>query len=188
MTYLQSPNYSSGRQGHIPDMVVFHMTSAEKGDNNPFLRYTEKSSGESVHYAVGKDGHIWQFVGITDTAAANPTSVVSSSERYYGMSKNGVVRCRPFNADLYTVSVAFEGYCGEKLTAVQENKGAFLLKLIQDKLMRIYRCRLIADRHRIVAHSDINPITDPNCPGEGFPFDGIIEKSRYIQTVSDRIL
>jgi len=85
------------------------------------------------------------------------------------------------HANLYTVSIGFEGRLAEKqggLSAAQLEAGIWLIAHIREEIHRLYSVRgdsFKIDRQHIVGHHEITPRTRPHCPGPQFPFDAIIQ-------------
>ena len=70
MNIVQKPvspnNYSEGRQGQRPDLIVIHVTQGGKG---AVARWFDNPRAQvSAHYLVTQAGEIWQFVDEVDTA------------------------------------------------------------------------------------------------------------------------
>ena len=168
ITRNDSPNRSVGRQGHLPDFIVCHIT--EGAFNGTVSWITNPSSQVSYNFVVARDGRIVQAVGIENTAWANGTTNDGGS-RDNRHSTIAEVRERRVNANLYSVSIGFEGRHAETrgaLTDIQLSAGAELIRHIRNEIVMIYGVQ--ADM-LIVGHHEITPRTRPHCPGEQFPFE-----------------
>ena len=190
ITHRPSPNRNTGRQGHRPDIVVCHIT---EGAIQGTLDWISPRPGETIaqyharvpaerrvsyHFTVSRLGIITQHVDITDTAWANGTTT-GADNRGNRHSRIAAVRDRNVNANLYTVSIGFEGRLNEMqgdLTPAQLGAAVLLIRYIDEVLTQLYDVVIPFDREHIVGHADIAPRWKPNCPGGRFPFDGIIEK------------
>jgi len=173
ITRQMSPNRNIGRQGWRPDMVVCHIT--EGAFNGTISWITNPASQVSYHFVVARDGRIVQAVDICNTAWGNGTTR-NGDNRDSRHSPHYKVRDRGVNANLYTVSIGFEGRFAEKqggLTPAQLEAAVWLIAHIQSEIQRLYSVRgdsFKFDRQHIVGHFEITPRTRPHCPGPQFPF------------------
>jgi len=178
ITRQLSPNRNIGRQGWQPDMIVCHIT--EGAFNGTVSWITNPASQVSYHFVVARDGRIVQAVDICNTAWANGTTR-NNDNRDNRHSPLQTVRDRGVNANLYTVSIGFEGRFAEKqggLSIAQLEAGIWLIQHIREEINRLYSVRAVAfqfDRKHIVGHHEITPRTRPHCPGPQFPFDAIVQ-------------
>ena len=178
ITRRMSPNRNIGRQGWQPDMIVCHIT--EGAFNGTVSWITNPTSQVSYHFVVARDGRIVQAVDICNTAWANGTTR-NGDNRDARHSPLHLVRDRGVNANLYTISIGFEGRLAEKqgaLTPAQLEAGVWLISHIREEINRLYSVRGVGfplNRKHIVGHHEITPRTRPNCPGPQFPFDAIIQ-------------
>ena len=166
-----SPNKNRGRQGRVPDIIVCHITEGAFAGAVSWI--TNPTSRVSYHYVVAQNGQIVQAVDIEDTAWANGTTngTDSRANRY---SHLAAVRERGVNANLFTISIGFEGRSHEtagRLTPAQFEAGVWLIGHIRGEVERIYGIDIPAEN--IVGHADITPRWKPNCPGREFPFEEI---------------
>ena len=177
-----SPNQNKGRQGWTPDIIACHITEGSFDGTVSWI--TDPASGVSYHYVVSQDGRIVQAVDIANTAWANGTTsgMASNSNKY---SRIAAVRDRNVNANLYTISIGFEGRLSEKqgdLTAVQLMAGVTLIAFIRNEVKRLFGITIPITRENIVGHADITPQWKPNCPGPAFPFEEIIKQLKSLET------
>jgi len=176
LTKQPSPNRNIGRQGHTPDIIVCHIT---EGSFNGSVSWINNSTSQvSYHYVVSRDGQVVQAVDIADTAWANGTTN-GSANNSNKHSRLEAVRSRNINANLYTISIGFEGRHHEKegdLSTAQLSAAVQLIVHIRDEVYKRFGVNILIGRENIVGHSDITPIWKPNCPGHRFPFDGIINQ------------
>jgi len=172
-----SPNFNQGRRGHVPDMIVCHITEGAFAGAVNWL--ANPASGVSAHFVVARDGRITQMVEIADMAWANGTASAASSNLWNGHATLPVIRTRNINANLYTVSIEHEGRFAETkgaLAPAQLDATVWLIGHIRDEVKRLYGADLPITRQNIVGHHEITPRTRPNCPGALFPFDEIITR------------
>ena len=90
ITRQMSPNFNRGRQGHVPDMIVCHITEGSFAGAVSWL--ANPASQVSAHFVVARDGRVTQMVEIGDTAWANGTNNTQNSNLWNGHSTLGVVR------------------------------------------------------------------------------------------------
>jgi len=177
ITKQKSPNFNRGRQGHVPDMIVCHIT--EGGFDGAVSWLANPVSRVSAHFVVAQDGRITQMVEIADTAWANGTNNDRNSNLWNGFSTLKAVRERAVNANLYTISIEHEGRFAETngvLTPEQLDATTWLVAHIREEVQRLYGEELPPARQHIVGHNEITPRSRPNCPGADFPFDEIIRR------------
>lgn len=183
ITNRPSPNHTKGRSGHIPDIIVCHIT--EGNFPGAISWVTNKESGVSYHYMVSKSGDITQCVDIQNTAWANGTdNAGAGSGRDNRHSRLDAVRSRKVNANLYTISIGFEGKLSETggaLTAMQTVAAASLIANINCEMYRIWGKTIPLNHDHIVGHRCITPKHKPNCPGAAFPFDEVIKVAQEVQ-------
>jgi len=172
-----SPNFNLGRRGHVPDMIVCHITEGNFAGAVNWL--ANPASGVSAHFVVARDGRITQMVEIADMAWANGTASATSSNLWNGHATIPAVRTRNVNANLYTISIEHEGRFAETkgaLSPQQLDATVWLIGHIRQEVKRLFGAELPITRHNIVGHHEITPRTRPNCPGAQFPFDEIITR------------
>ena len=167
-----SPNHTRGRQGHVPDLIVCHITDGAFPGSIDWV--INPTSQVSYHFMISRVGEITQCVDIENMAWANGTNNNTNQN-----ARLAVVHERNVNANLYSISIGFEGRHSETrgaLTTEQQASAVWLMQHIRKEIQRIWRtsASIPLTREHIVGHIDITPITRPNCPGERFPFDEII--------------
>lgn len=165
--------HQSSRKGWIPDMICCHQTS---GSIRSCINwFTNPESKVSAHFAVAKDGTVYQFVPIEKMAWCNGTKTDPSASNYYGRSPNPLIRSRKTNANLYTVSIEFENNDTGILTELQYKAGLNLIQHIRNNVKKQFGVTIDADRLHIIGHCDCSPVNKAGCPGKDFPFDRLIE-------------
>ena len=163
-----SPNKNIGRQSWTPDFIVCHIT--EGAYDGAVSWIMNPVSEVSYHFVVARDGRITQTVDIANTAWSNgTTNSGDSKDNRYSLIET--VRNRKVNANLYTISIGFEGYSSETAGALanpQLESALWLIEHIRKEAKQAFGKEIpIAN---IVGHSDITPKWKPNCPGVKFPF------------------
>ena len=174
-----SPNFTKGRNGWKPDMIVSHITEGSFAGAVNWLRNPQSKA--SSHYVVAKDGRITQLVELTDSSWCNGTSVTPGNNRHFSLSTLPKVRERRTNANFYTITIEHEGFSNQgngRLTDAQLQATIWLHKHIISEVKRIFGIDIPINREHIVGHYQINPKTKPNCPGANFPFDEVIKALR----------
>ena len=173
-----SPNFNVGRQRWTPDIIVCHITDGHFPGSVNWV--TNPASQVSYHYMVSQAGEVFQCVDIKNTAWANGTAN-SGGNNDNRNSLLAAVRDRMVNANLYTVSIGFEGrhlYTRGAMSPKQLEAAVQLVCHIRAEIFRIWGMEVPLDRKHIVSHTDIAPRWRPNCPGSKFPFDEIIQKAQ----------
>ncbi len=156
-----------------PDVVVCHITEGSYAGAVSWLKNPKAQA--SAHFVVSRKGEITQLVDLRDTAWANGTSYTPTVVE--GATAK-LVRERRTNANAYTVSIEHEGVYQKTqgaLTKEQEEATTFLIKHINDELIKIYGSGIEFDRDHIIGHYEISPKAKPHCPGNKFQFDSIIK-------------
>ena len=182
ITRRMSPNRNIGRQGWQPDVIVCHITEGTFDGTVHWITRADLPPEQRVsyHFVVARNGRIVQCVDLCNTAWANGTTR-NNDNRDSRHSSLQLVRDRGVNANLYTVSIGFEGRLAQTngaLTTVQLEAGVWLIAHIREEIQRLFSTRGVAfplNRQHIVGHHEITPRTRPNCPGHKFPFDAIVQ-------------
>lgn len=171
----QSPNKMS-RNGWKPDIIVCHISDGYFESGIGWL--CNPKSQASAHFFVSKLGEIAQLVDIREAAFINGTSTMNTDDnRHYSHSSSYFVRDRKTNANYYTIGIEHEGFYADthgKLTDEQLQATIWLTGYIKEQVKEIFGTELQLDREHILGHCEVSPITKPNCPGEEFQFDEII--------------
>lgn len=151
-----SPNFTMGRKGNKPEIIVIHiMDGSLKGTDEWFAN---PISQVSSHYGVGLNGEIHQYVHDEDTAWANG-QVINPASKF--------VLSRPkVNPNLYSLSIEHEGHDLSKAPQQQLWSTVALIRLF------IVKYGIPCDREHIIGHNEIKS-TKPNCPS---PDHSIIDK------------
>ena len=162
----------SSRRGYAPRIIVDHITEGSaQSAISWFTSSTNKVS--SAHFLVARSGEIYQFVKIEDNAWANGISTKDIMN-----ATATIVREMGVNPNWYSVSIEHEGVYSKthgKLTDNQLEATIWLHQYIIEYVKRKWNIEIPIDRKHILGHCEISPRRKPNCPGEGYPFDQIIQ-------------
>ena len=183
MIIKNSPNMNKGRNGQVPDMIVCHITEGAFDGAVSWL--INPQSQVSSHFVVARDGRVAQLVDIENTAWANGTSNMQSSNLWHGHSTLAAVRNRGINANHYTISIEHEGRFAETQGALSPQQLEATINLvahIREEVKRIYGKEIPITRQNLVGHHEITPRTRPNCPGAKYPFDTILARLQTPQS------
>jgi len=175
ITRRNSPNMNVGRQGRTPDFIACHITESTSLDG-AISWLMNPEAQVSYHFVVARSGQVIQLVDIANTAWSNGTTNNSDS-RDNRHSTIAAVRERRVSANLFTISIGFEGRHSEMqggLVPAQLEAGSNLIRYIFEEVKRIYNFEIPLSRTNIIGHSEIAPRWKPNCPGRNFPFNEII--------------
>ncbi len=158
--FKQSPNYTKGRNGTVPDVIVIHIAEGNKAAvDSTFLN--SSSDPKSAHFLVCKDGIIQQFVSTIDTAYGN--GVVDNPISEIVLNRPGI------NPNSYTISIEHEGFSIADITELQYNNTIQLVRFLCKKW------DIPMDRTHIIGHREIR--ASKLCPGL-INIDKIIQKIR----------
>ena len=176
ITQRPSPNHTVGRQGWIPDIIVCHITEGTFPGSINWV--TNSQSQVSYHFMISRRGEVTQCVNIRNMAWANGTTNNNDSrDNRHSLITN--VRNRRVNANLFTISIGFEGLHREMqggLVLAQLEAAVNLIKFLREEVRRIWDVIIPVNRTHIVGHVDITPRTRPYCPGVNFPYAEIIRR------------
>jgi N-acetylmuramoyl-L-alanine amidase CwlA len=144
---LLSVNFTEGRGGMRPDLVVIHVTEGSAASVRDW--FTRPVAQVSAHYMVCRDGTIDRFVDEADTAW--------HAGRVYEATASLVTERPGVNPNRYSIGVEHEGTGTSPLTAAQRTAS---LALVGD----ICRRWLIpVERRHIVGHREV--YAKKTCPG-----------------------
>ncbi|MCT4598002.1 MAG: N-acetylmuramoyl-L-alanine amidase [Vallitalea sp.] len=172
----------SSRRGYIPTIIVDHIT---EGSANSAINWftTPTNNVSSAHFLVSRDGQIYQFVKIEDNAWANGLKAKDIS-----ISKAEIVKEKEVNPNWYSVSIEHEGIYNKTkgaLTEVQLEATIWLHQYIIDYIKKKWDVKIPVDRKHILGHYEIDPIKKPNCPGEKYPFEQILNRLNSKEVFND---
>ncbi len=161
--WMESPNYSSGRNGKKIIAIVDHITAGLMPGTLSWMQ--NPMAKVSAHYLVTRKGEIYQLVKDEDTA-------------YHAgvINKPNWVLYDGTNPNRYTIGIEHEGHKNQggdgTLTENQYQATLWLHRQLIDK----YNLK-ITDSH-IIGHCQIDSVNRPNCPGANFPWKRMFEDLR----------
>ena len=154
-------------------MIVDHISEGSMSSMISWFT-SENNKGSSAHFGVSKKGEIYQFVKIEDCAWANGLTSGIENATAQLVLKRG----KDVSPNWYSVSIEHEGVWAEtkgKLTPEQLNASMWLHQYIIDYVKEKFNYEIKPSRKTIIGHFEIDKRQRPNCPGELFPFDDIID-------------
>ena len=176
-------NYWQGRNGHLPVAIVNHCMGRDKAGNLATIEGTlswfrNPVSGVSAHFGVARDGRVWQFVSLGDTAWANGiVELFDQNIKWLTEAINQMV-----NPNYLTVSIEHEGDGILSMPDIQYQASLALHKFI------LAECVIVPDKFHIIRHSQITGISRYNCPGVSFPMTRLLkELNQMDQSFTDPV-
>jgi len=171
---LSSPNFTAGRHGWKPDMMVAHTSgnttqSAINTAMNPAntVSYHDIIAGANFDgrgiVPAYRDGDIIQLVDIRNSAHHAGTSAEVRAR-----STLAAVRQRTnASPNWYSYGFAFGdmNLNGGRLTEAQIKSAVRIIQHRRAEIKRIYGVDIPLDRNHIVGHNQINTVTRAFCPG-----------------------
>ncbi|MCQ8116593.1 N-acetylmuramoyl-L-alanine amidase [Methylomonas rosea] len=150
-------NFRAGRPaGFKPDIIVLH--SADGSLAEASMRYNKPGALQSMHYAIGNNGEIYQYVQEADTAF-HAGLVVNPSA--------GFIKQRPnTNPNFFSIGIALEEPVIGSSKATQLAACSKLIREIAD------RWRINVDADHVLSHSAIR--ASVNCPGSSIDIANLI--------------
>jgi len=159
-TPLPTQSFWIGNEGF--GALVMHIAADHNHSAESYLAHT---TGKSAHFYVRKDGHVTQYVKISNSAWANGLTPLSSGG--WASPEGNIVRPgwtllrRGRNPNHYTVSMEHEGQSNEPWTAAMFDSTVRLMKWMAP----LKGVSWWIKGQNLIGHCDISPIDRPNCPG-----------------------
>ena len=162
-------NYWQGRAGYLPLAIVNHCMGRDKAGNLATIEGTlswfrNPASEVSAHFGIARDGRVWQFVSLGDTAWAN--GIVELPDQNIKWLIDAV--SKKVNPNYLTVSIEHEGDGILPMPEIQYQASLSLHKFISAE------CAIVLDKFHIIRHSQITGISRANCPGISFPMTRLL--------------
>lgn len=155
ITKFGYPQGALGRKGYRPKAVVIHvMEGTIVGSTAHFLN---PKVFTSYNYGVGKKGKVVCWVKDENAAWANGKV---QKPLWKGLIPNPKIPGQFINPNLYTISIAREGFNYELYTTEQYNSLLWIIKLMVEKW------KIPISRQTIIGHYEIDSIGKPLCPGK----------------------
>ncbi|OAI05624.1 hypothetical protein A1353_10640 [Methylomonas methanica] len=150
-------NFRVGRPaGFKPDIIVLHSADGSLADAS--MRYNKPGALQSMHYAIGNNGEIHQYVQEADTAF-HAGLVVNPSA--------GFIKQRPnTNPNFFSIGIALEEPVIGSPKATQWAACSKLIREIAD------RWRITVDADHVLSHSAIR--ASVNCPGSSIDIANLV--------------
>ena len=162
-------NFWVGRDGEKAVAIVDHCMSKGADGTRATLAncaawFANPKSEVSAHFGVAKDGRVWQFVDLKNTAWAN--GILEQPD----MSLPWLAECvtRKINPNRRTISIEHEGDSFDEIPEPQYQATVALHKHL------ILTAGILPDRQHIIGHSQITGRQRANCPGPGFPWQRLM--------------
>jgi hypothetical protein len=167
-------NFWPGRDGETAVAIVDHCMSKGADGTRATLEscwawFSNPKSEVSAHFGIGKDGRVWQFVNLKDTAWAN--GVLENPD----MSLGWLAECvnKKINPNKRTISIEHEGDSLDKMPEEQYKATLALHRYL------IEMCGIMPDREHIIGHNQITGRSRARCPGPGFPWERLMDDLKY---------
>ncbi len=153
-----SPNFWSGRNGQQAIAICDHIMEGSMAASNDWFK--NRRADASSHFGVARDGRIWQWVKVEDTAWAN------GPMQQPDLSIGWLADCfkNEINPNHRTISIEHEGHSGEAFTEKQYQATLWLHRY----LCGLYNIQ--AERQFIIGHYQIMAHDRAHCPGPAFPW------------------
>lgn len=160
-------NFWKGRGGFLPIAIVERMIQGSIEDAELYFdgRGPDGVFAVSAHYAVARDGRVWQFVADEDTAWSN--GVLQNPDLSIGWLQE--VYQEKVNCNLVTLSIDYEGFSGEPLTPEQYRAALALHRQL------VKRWEIDADAQHIIGQNWIDSLERSHNPGLAFPFEQLLK-------------
>jgi N-acetyl-anhydromuramyl-L-alanine amidase AmpD len=153
-------NFSAGRNGTTPDVIVIHIMAGTELGTDAWFR--NPAHEVSAHYGIAKTGEIHQYVDESDTAyhaGLHGTDFLKATAQ--------VVKDRPgVNPNQYSIGIEHEGQSGDPWPEAMIEASRALVK----QCAATWSIPL--DRYHIVGHHEIYPPHD--CPGRAVDMDAYV--------------
>lgn len=157
-------NFWQGRDGHKVVAIVDHIMQGTM--DSTLSWFSNPKSAVSAHFGVAKDGRIWQFVELKNTAWAN--GIVQKPDLSIKWLAQVVTDFD--NPNYFTVSIEHEGYTAEPMPEAQYQATLELHRYL------LQTFSIPADAQHIIRHSQIDSVNKPLCPGAFFPMDRLLKE------------
>lgn len=165
---------SQDRKGNIPDLIVFHkVTSSYKEMINLY-----PNSKMSVNFIIDTNGTIGYIIPIDKAGYLCETCTNPSLINYYARSRNGVVKSRKMDCNLYAITIDivcnYDSY--DDMPYEQLQSIIWLVNYIRNVVNTMYGVLIPLNNNFITGYDKIIPDTASsiNNPGN-FIYDKIIQ-------------
>ena len=161
------------RRGTTPDLIVFHKVTASYKE----MINLYPTSKMSVNFIVDTNGTIGYIIPIDKAGYLCETCTNPSLINYYARSRNGVVKSRKMDCNLYAITIDFvcdyDSY--DKMPSEQLQSLIWLVNYIRNVINTNYGILIPLNNNYITGYDKIIPETASsiNNPGD-FIYDKII--------------
>lgn len=152
-----------GRGGQPVLAICDHIMQSSIESADDWFR--NPASEASAHFGVARDGRIWQWVALENTAWTN--GIINKPD----MSVDWIARCvtQKLNPNTYTIGIEHEGMSGQPMPEKQFQTTLALHKWL------IQQYGIPLDRAHIIGHYQIDSVNRAGCPGTGFLFGRLLD-------------
>lgn len=176
-------NFWVGRDGEKAVAIVDHCMSKGATGVRATLEgcwshFSNPKSEVSAHFGVGKDGRVWQFVNLNDTAWSN--GILENPDMAVPWLADAVRR--KVNPNKLTISIEHEG---DSFDVMTENQ--YIATLALHRLL-IATVGIKPDREHIIGHYQITGRSRQNCPGPFFNFERLMNDLKYSPNPDGRVI
>jgi N-acetyl-anhydromuramyl-L-alanine amidase AmpD len=179
------PYFWTGHQGHRVKAVVLHI--AEGFLSNLWSVLNGKMG--SVHFGIGKDGSVEQYVSVNHSAFGNGLAW-HDSKWYTPYDKFFEHPIRPpwqglipgVNPNLYTISIEHEGFFQQEWTDAMFDANHRLLQWLAEQFSLVY-----VPQQSLIGHGEIDPVNRKNCPGPNVDFHRIAAEANGRAALPDPV-
>jgi N-acetylmuramoyl-L-alanine amidase len=168
-------NFWPGRDGETAVAIVDHCMSKGADGTRATLEscagwFANAHSEVSAHFGVAKDGRVWQFVKLQDTAWGN--GILEDPD----LSLPWLAECvqKKINPNKRTISIEHEGDTNDVMGEEQYQATLALHRYLIATVGTIK-----PDRQHIIGHNQITGRQRANCPGPFFPFVRLMNDLKY---------
>lgn len=188
-TFKASPNFTSGRNGHMVKAVCLHITAGPVGNEyaSAVSWFLNPASDVSAHFVVAPTGDITQCVDTANTAWANGLSYYArlgdfpqdwatwQGAGWYCPHKHLVkptwkLITQGVNPNAETISIEMAGQSGATIPAAQWGALYAILRWLGEEYPQLLP---YAAGTTLIGHYMLDPIDRANCPGKAFDLKAI---------------
>lgn len=184
-TPVPASNFSVGNRGR--GAVVLHLTAGSAASAR--ARFQNPDQEVSSHFLALRDGTIWQFVSVLDTAYANGLSWNAAQKCWVDPEKN-LLKARPptwtglqppINPNWYTISVERELASTAEIPPTPQNAAVVRILQFVHSLFPTLLPSWVP-LHTLIGHCHISPIARANCPGPKCDFAAFAAAANGVAT------
>ncbi len=167
-----SPNYWAGRNGNKITGICDHIMQSSIESADGWFR--NSSAEASAHFGVARDGRIYQWVRLENSAWTN--GIVNRPDMNVSWLVDAIRR--GINPNTLTIGIEHEGVSGQSFTETQYQATLWLHR----RLIQQYGIQ--PTRQYLIGHSQIDGVNRAYCPGSAFPWSRLLGDLQSSQTVA----